>query len=141
MSFNLEYITKFVFLIVWFFVAYFIVKNLMSTILRAMQENLPLKFSEVKDDFGEVLHKFRAPIRLDWVALRGLTASVYVYKKNIVVEFFGKCIVISNRDQFIVRDFYLGQNEMRIRIGDANIGLYFRAKQLKIINEWISNNK
>ena len=117
MNFDLEGIAKVVFLIVWFFVVYFIVKTLASIILRAMQENLPLKFSEVKDNFGEVLHKFKAHIRLDWVATRGLFATVYVYKKNIVVEFFGKCIVISN------------------------IGLYFRAKQLEIINEWISNNK
>ncbi len=141
MTFNSDGIAQVIFLAVWLCVMIFLVKSFIRIITRAMQENLPLRFAEVKDDYGEVLHKFKAYIRLDWVNIRGLAASVYVYENNIIVELFGKCIVISNSEQFIVRDFYLGQKEMRIRIDGVNIGLYFRAKQLEIINEWIRNNK
>ena len=57
MDFNLDKIAQIVFFIVCLFVAYFLVSLFKSIISKALRENLPLKYIDVKDNFGDVLHK------------------------------------------------------------------------------------
>lgn len=126
------------FITLWIFSCLIVLPLLFVFIKNLFFNNMPFKYSYIKNQYGKPIQSFNVRIVLmGGVLIRGFGAKVDIYPDFVSISTFGRALIIKNYNCMKLTSSFVSQ--MDFDDGKSKISIILSKKQYEIFKQLIEN--